>query len=101
VRLPADHEADCFELATYTLLLRAHRGLSRGEDIVKSLPRNPSIANVLLFQDDNPIAATLNSVFKKGPSMANLPITVASYLVMFLFLRVSNKHYCHMLNLSG
>jgi hypothetical protein len=90
-RLIADHESSCFELATYTLLLRAHRGLSRGENIVKTLPRSPSVANMLLLQDDNPIAMTLNFIFKNGPPMKSLPIAVAAYFIMFLFLRVSNR----------
>ncbi|KIW01379.1 uncharacterized protein PV09_07147 [Verruconis gallopava] len=80
-------ESDCFELATYSFLLRSHKGLSRGDEGVRALPRWPSIVNMLLFHDDNPISATLNSVFKRNHIMHNLPTTVAAYLMMFLFLR--------------
>lgn len=88
---PPSHETEsqCFELATYTFLLRAHKSLSKGEKSLRDLPLTPSIANMLLLQNENPIAITLNSAFRHNPSMLNLPSTVAAYFLMFLLLRVS------------
>lgn len=81
-------ECECLELSTFTMLLHSHQNLSNDSSRVKDLPRNASMANMLLLSDEgNPIAVLLNSVFKSAPSM-KLPTMVASYFLMYRYLRV-------------
>ncbi|KIW01896.1 uncharacterized protein PV09_06739 [Verruconis gallopava] len=85
--LPHETECECLELSTFSILLHSHQNLSNGNCHVKDLPRNASIANMLLLSDEgNPLAVLLNSVFKSVPSI-ELHTMVASYFLMYRYLR--------------
>jgi hypothetical protein len=85
--------AECFATCAFNILSRAHLDLLKDIRSKQRIPRDPTLANMLLVDtDSNPVVQAISCSFRHC-SPLNVADTMATYFIMYRLLRV-----CYSLN---
>jgi hypothetical protein len=91
----------CFEYSTFSILSKVHLALLEDFKSAQLIPRNPSLANLLLLDiHSNPVVYVLGSTFKRqSPTM--LAYSMAAYFIMYQLLRIRSSSSYHFQNIPS
>jgi hypothetical protein len=101
---PSPHTTEtegCFEYSTFSILSKAHLTLLEDFKSAQLIPRNPSLANLLLLDIHSDLVVyVLGSTFKlQSPTM--LADSMAAYFITYRLLRVRSSSSYHFQNIPS
>lgn len=82
------NQSSCLEYTVSALLFRVH--LSRTQSVLPSLPRNPTLANILGLSDGENIVVSALRAFATLPNLTNTETDFGLYFLAYRLLRVTN-----------
>ena len=79
---------DCLEMRSFTMLYQAHIALSQNPQLAFSIPRNPSLANLMLHSvAENPLTVILGSTLLQF-EVQNVETLFGLYFLAYRLMRV-------------